>query len=1305
MSEDVDFDELQKMLADLASSCAVMPEPEPNTGSSFMAPPKRPPPNPPARNSITSTTSTTTTSPLITASTTSGGQSTLNNSSSNNLKNAIGNMGMSAGTLTSTPSTPSMSSMSPSLVSEISLEEMRQIHENSPLTKVKKPYTHGSNPIPRLMIQEDEAPGDTGDDSSSSSYSSDSESESESGEMRLHTNENYQAEQEQAQAAPTLVVTKPRMSAVAMSKELDMQMRGAGVNLSSVIDTSFGGPSSRLPTRPGSMRISISREINEDEYTLQQAYETQRKISMSQSSSAHDALAHLPHSHSQPNSLSAAGTTTPTITTTTTSTSMPTTAHHSKQLSANELRSEVLTQLEGTSIRGTISESTRDLMDVVRDGNIQVLTASSYQVPIIPQQQPQLLAIPGTTQTRPRNESIADRWDIGRPRADTTTTRRSQSMNIQRVGDEFNVFRANPLKKPNPELDKLLIHISLVDQSHKVICITEDFFVIDIINLFAEKMGLVQTEYFSLCEPSADGHSDRWLDPTKLTKESGIRNLSKLVFKIKYFKQPKKLTDPKAVHLYYLQIQQAVITGVYPCSEAMAFRLAALQFYITFGAHDREQHVAGFLEHETLLEFVPQRHFHSHSDEYIQRRLFLLHSQIKCNSSIEAKLRYLDLSNKIPTFGVTAFKVYDGTQTPRAEKTLCVAEDGILISKKDGNGHDLFGYRDITNWELTTRGIKIYLPSPKQLITTPQTLNGNVNSLHFETVSTEQANNIMELLSGYNNFIQYDDSLRGLCPHPNVDFSVSYQFPLYQPPKARTKTDPLRSRVELFKSIYLRLPYIQLIDQIDAVLDKEGSFRNGLNYDTLDLSQLNARASDLSLIADALRDACNTPIEQGETIVENLSIHTVDISNNPLMGTDISEPFKIIIQASKGIKCLNIRNIGITQKGLAPITSIFEKISTLDSIQMGKNRLMKPGVKQILKSLSKSTKLRSIGFEETGIQDEGARFIQKLLTNYTSLTALNVSKNRISDNGFKLILKGLEANNLMIQDLNISGNPIQHKQINTFLKWIASSNCNLTTLCIGSTSLNSSSGTELYKVLCSNGCKLTHLDVSLNHLGDSGTKNVIKGAISNLTIRELFLAGNSVGFSACNTLCQSLESTSQLTKLSLRYCSLNSKSLKRVIKMLETNTTLTSLDLSMNKFSKSVCQSLSQSLPTIKHLEELFLKSCEIGASELKKLVPGLEMNTSLKRIFLDENPFGKKGLLPLVSMININKTIEVIALRNINLTAKPLLEFLKALNTKASIQKLNLCENPVQEKTSAPVKAAIDEQVKRLTRINIQFQ
>jgi talin len=44
-------------------------------------------------------------------------------------------------------------------------------------------------------------------------------------------------------------------------------------------------------------------------------------------------------------------------------------------------------------------------------------------------------------------------------------------------------------------------------------------------------------------------------------------------------------------------VQQAVVSGRYPCSQEEAIEFAALQLQITFGDHNPQTHHAGFFEY------------------------------------------------------------------------------------------------------------------------------------------------------------------------------------------------------------------------------------------------------------------------------------------------------------------------------------------------------------------------------------------------------------------------------------------------------------------------------------------------------------------------------------------------------------------------------------------------------------------------------------------------------------------------------------------------------------------------------------
>lgn len=84
---------------------------------------------------------------------------------------------------------------------------------------------------------------------------------------------------------------------------------------------------------------------------------------------------------------------------------------------------------------------------------------------------------------------------------------------------------------------------------------------------FAEKLDLWQTDFFNLALIKNDNTGnfllfflifslkDFWLNPQKTIEEEKINPLeSNIILKIKIWKTPKKLIDPAAIHLFYLQV-------------------------------------------------------------------------------------------------------------------------------------------------------------------------------------------------------------------------------------------------------------------------------------------------------------------------------------------------------------------------------------------------------------------------------------------------------------------------------------------------------------------------------------------------------------------------------------------------------------------------------------------------------------------------------------------------------------------------------------------------------------------------------
>ena len=70
----------------------------------------------------------------------------------------------------------------------------------------------------------------------------------------------------------------------------------------------------------------------------------------------------------------------------------------------------------------------------------------------------------------------------------------------------------------------------------------------------------------------------------------------KIVYQLRLFSTKMiRSTDPKLIHMQYIQAVHYVIVGIYMIDQEMAIKLAALLLLAKFGKHDGAKHKPGFL--------------------------------------------------------------------------------------------------------------------------------------------------------------------------------------------------------------------------------------------------------------------------------------------------------------------------------------------------------------------------------------------------------------------------------------------------------------------------------------------------------------------------------------------------------------------------------------------------------------------------------------------------------------------------------------------------------------------------------------
>ena len=150
----------------------------------------------------------------------------------------------------------------------------------------------------------------------------------------------------------------------------------------------------------------------------------------------------------------------------------------------------------------------------------------------------------------------------------------------------------------------------------------------------------------------------------------------------------------------------------------------------------------------------------------------------------------------------------------------------------------------------------------------------------------------------------------------------------------------------------------------------------------------------------------------------------------------------------------------------------------------------------------------------------------------------------------------------------------------------------------------------------------------------------INSILTNLpdTLQELTLGRSGLtDEDVRSALVQLIDSTQNLTSLSLPNNYITSIGLNKLVNALKSHGEITSLDLSGNPITEGKgLETLSKQSRI--SLRELKLSNCNIGDTEIKMLVDALESNLNLHSLNLSENPFiaSKHGLEPLVRLTNL---------------------------------------------------------------------
>jgi len=151
------------------------------------------------------------------------------------------------------------------------------------------------------------------------------------------------------------------------------------------------------------------------------------------------------------------------------------------------------------------------------------------------------------------------------------------------------------------------------------------------------------------------------------------------LFAREFYSEPLDENDPFQLHLNYIQATKMIVEGDYPCNRKEAVLFAALQAQVSFGNHDPNKHVVGWLPCVPPLLFPSSSRLMLSSpshrkaqflpavflkDKTIEEDIIVEHKKNFGMNAQQAKTRYFTLMRALRSFGISFF---DGTQQYEVE--------------------------------------------------------------------------------------------------------------------------------------------------------------------------------------------------------------------------------------------------------------------------------------------------------------------------------------------------------------------------------------------------------------------------------------------------------------------------------------------------------------------------------------------------------------------------------------------------------------------------------------------------------------
>lgn len=197
------------------------------------------------------------------------------------------------------------------------------------------------------------------------------------------------------------------------------------------------------------------------------------------------------------------------------------------------------------------------------------------------------------------------------------------------------------------------VQITTLEGVSKKIRISSEMTGQELIDAFAEKIGLKDTSFFQLSAVT-DG-CDKWIAHKESVLGQGVTSSTPLTLKLRFFwKNPTEVTDPIAKILYFAQVKEAVIAGDIPLTEQDAIELAGLFLQYTYGVFDKKKKY-GFMNSGTLKNYIPFYLLDFRKTDWWVKKIVAAHEKASGMSKEDSLQKYLVIVSSLPNYGITYF--------------------------------------------------------------------------------------------------------------------------------------------------------------------------------------------------------------------------------------------------------------------------------------------------------------------------------------------------------------------------------------------------------------------------------------------------------------------------------------------------------------------------------------------------------------------------------------------------------------------------------------------------------------------------